>query len=50
MPVVKIRLYVRTPLHGNEFTVCEELTGDVVAIFFNQADAIEYVKFKEQKN
>jgi hypothetical protein len=37
-------LYVRTPLHGNEFKVCDEITDEVVAIFFNQQDAIDYVK------
>ena len=36
-------LYVKTPLHGNEFKVCDELTDEVVAIFFNQQDAVDYV-------
>lgn len=44
-----MKLYIRTPLHGNEFKVCNELTDEVVAIFFNQDDAIEYVNFKSKK-
>jgi hypothetical protein len=39
-------LYVRTPLFGNEFKVCDEITDEVVAIFFNQEDAVDYVNFK----
>jgi len=39
-------LYVRTPLYGNEFKVCNEITDEVVAIFFNQQEAIDYVKMK----
>ena len=42
-------LYVRTPLHGNEFKVCDEITDEVVAIFFNQQDAIDYVNWKTKK-
>jgi len=38
----KLKLYVRTPLNGNEFKVCNELTDEVVAIFFNQQDAVNY--------
>jgi len=44
-----IMLYLRTPLHGNEFKVCDELTDEVIAIFFNQQDAIEYINFKTNK-
>ena len=43
------KLYIRTPLHGNEFKVCDEITGEVVAIFFNQEYAIEYIYFKKLK-
>lgn len=42
----KPMLYVRTPLFGNEFKVCDEITDEVIAIFFNQKDAIEYVNLK----
>jgi hypothetical protein len=42
-------LYLRTPLHGNEFKVCDELTDEVIAIFFNQQDAIDYINFKTNK-
>lgn len=38
------RLYVRTPLFGNEFKVCDELTDEVVAIFFTQESAEAYVE------
>jgi hypothetical protein len=44
-----IMLYLRTPLHGNEFKVCDELTDEVIAIFFNQQDAIDYINFKTNK-
>jgi hypothetical protein len=39
-------LYVRTPLFGNEFKVCNEITDEIVAIFFNQHDAIAYCELK----
>lgn len=42
-------LYVRTPLQGNEFKVCDEITDEVVAIFFNQQDAIDFVNWKTKK-
>jgi hypothetical protein len=42
-------LYVRTPLHGNEFKVCDEITDEIIAIFFTQQDAVEYVNFKTKK-
>lgn len=37
-----MKLYVRTPLHGNEFKVCNEITDEVIAVFFNQQEAIDY--------
>jgi hypothetical protein len=46
---IKTMLYLRTPLHGNEFKVCDELTDEVIAIFFNQQDAIEYINWKTNK-
>jgi hypothetical protein len=42
-------LYIRTPLFGNEFTVCDEITDEVVAIFYNQQDAVDYVNWKTNK-
>jgi len=42
-----MKLYVRTPLLGNEFKVCNELTDEIVAIFYNQKDAVEYIVFKQ---
>ena len=41
-------LYVRTPLKGSEFKVCDKITDEVVAIFFTQPDAIDFVKWKEK--
>lgn len=41
-----MKLYIRTPHVGNEFKVCIETTDEVIAIFFNQNDAIDYVNFK----
>jgi hypothetical protein len=46
---IKIMLYLRTPLHGNEFKVCDELTDEIIAIFYNQQDAIDYINFKTNK-
>ena len=46
---IKIMLYLRTPLFGNEFKVCDELTDEIIAIFFNQQDAIDYINFKTNK-
>ena len=45
----KKMLYLRTPLFGNEFKVCDELTDEIIAIFFNQQDAIDYINFKTNK-
>jgi hypothetical protein len=42
-------LYVRTPLQGNEFKVCDEITDEVIAIFYTQQDAIDYVNWKCNK-
>jgi len=42
-----MKLYVRTPLVGNEFKVCNEITDEVVAIFFTPQDAINYVNWKK---
>jgi hypothetical protein len=41
-----MKLYYRVPHTGNEFRVCNEVTDEVVAIFFDQQYAIEYVNFK----
>jgi hypothetical protein len=43
-----MKMYVRTPLFGNEFKVCNELTDEIIAIFFNQNDALEYITLKTQ--
>jgi hypothetical protein len=43
-------LYLRTPLFGNEFKVCDEITDEIIAIFFNQKDAIEYINLKTNKS
>ena len=43
-------LYLRTPLFGNEFKVCDEITDEIIAIFFTQKDAIEYINFKTNKS
>jgi hypothetical protein len=42
-------LYVRKPILGNDFAVCDELTDEVIAIFFNYEDAIQYINFKTNK-
>lgn len=38
-----MKLYLRTPLHGNEFKICNELTDQVIAIFYDQQEAINYI-------
>ena len=43
----KEKYYIRTPHTGNEFKVCKESNDEVIAIFYSQKDAIDYVKFKE---
>jgi hypothetical protein len=40
-------LYLKTI--GNEFKVCDELTDEIIAIFYNQQDAIDYINFKTNK-
>ena len=44
-----MKLYIRTSFEGNKgtFKVCNEKTDEVIAIFFEQDLAIEYVKYKE---
>jgi hypothetical protein len=42
---MKTKFYLRIPLHGNEFKICDELTDEVIAIFFNQQDAANYINF-----
>jgi hypothetical protein len=44
-----MKLYIRTPLTGNEFRVMDEITDEVIAIFYKQEDAVAYVKWKNQK-
>ena len=39
-------LYIRTPLKGNEFKVCDEITDEITAIFFTQQNAIEYINWQ----
>lgn len=38
------KLYVRTPHIGSEYKVCDELTDEVKAVFFNQDDALNHIK------
>ena len=45
-----MKLYIRTPHTGNEFKVCDEITDDVIAIFYNQQDAIDFVTLKTKHN
>lgn len=40
----KRKLYYRLPAFGNEFPVLDEITDEVIAIFFSQQDAIDYIK------
>jgi len=42
-------LYIKRLLHENEYKVCDEITDEVVAIFFNQQDAIDYVDWKTNR-
>ena len=41
-----MKLYYRVPHTGSEYRVCDELTDEVIAIFYNQQDAIDYVNWK----
>jgi hypothetical protein len=45
-----MKLYLRTPHTGNEFRVCNEVTDEVVAIFYNQKDGANYIKMREVLN
>ena len=42
-------LYIRTVWNSNEVKVCDEITDEVIAIFFNQEDAQDYINWKTQK-
>lgn len=42
-------IYIIRPLHGNEFKVCDEIANEVIAIFFTEQDAIDYVNLKNKK-
>jgi hypothetical protein len=44
---LQIMLYLKTI--DNEFKVCDELTDEIIAIFYNQQDAIDYINFKTNK-
>lgn len=46
----KSKYYVRTPLIGNEFKVCNELTDDVIAIFFTQQNALTFMYILNNQN
>jgi hypothetical protein len=35
--------------YDNEFKVCDELKDEIIAIFYNQQDAIDYINFKTNK-
>lgn len=39
-----MKVYLRTPLQGNEYKVCDEVTDEVIAIFYNRELAIKYVE------
>lgn len=40
---MKKKYYIRT-VHGkNEFKICDEYTDEIIAIFYDQSLAIEYV-------
>lgn len=45
-----MKLYLRTPHTGNEFRVCNEETDEIIAIFFNQKDGVNYIKMIEVLN
>lgn len=47
----KRKLYLRTPLLGNEFKVSDEITDEVIAVFYIQQNAIDYIAlFNNQNN
>lgn len=35
--------YLLKPIQGNEFKICDEITDEVIAIFFDEKRAIEYL-------
>ena len=39
----KRKLYYRTSLSGNEFVVLDEMNEEVIAIFYSQQNAIDYI-------
>jgi hypothetical protein len=39
-------IYIIRPLHGDEFKVWDEVANEIIAIFFSEQDAIDYVNFK----
>jgi hypothetical protein len=41
-----MKLYLRTPLTGNEYKVCDEHTDKIVAIFFDQQEAVNFIELK----
>jgi hypothetical protein len=44
------KLYLRTPLFGNEFVVLDEITEEVIAIFYSQQNAIDYITLFTNQN
>jgi hypothetical protein len=44
------KLYLRTPLFGNEFKVLDEITEEVIAIFYSQQNAIDYITLFTNQN
>lgn len=48
MKTEKTKLYIRTS--SDEHKVCDDLTDEVIAIFFNQKDAVEYTEIIKQRN
>lgn len=45
-----MKLYLRTPHTGNEYKVCNEETDEVIAIFFNQQDALAFLGIEPLKD
>lgn len=46
-----MKVYLRTPLHGHEYKVCNEHTDEIIAIFYNKELAIHYINYiNEIKN
>ncbi len=39
------KLYLRTPLFGNEFKVLDEITEEVIATFYSQQNAVDYINY-----